>query len=92
MLQRIFMENSTKHTRKNKEANCIICKEQPCLVVVVDNSQRQSMTHNHTMVDLEMQENHKLHTPVHNHNELHSTDLEMLEVEPSVQVSPTKIK
>ena len=50
------------------------------------------MTHNHTMVDLEMQENHKLHTPVHNHNELHSTDLEMLEVEPSVQVSPTKIK
>ena len=87
------MENSTKHTRKNKEANCIICKEQPCLVVVVvDNSQRHSMPHNHTMVDLEMQENHKLHTPVHNHSELHSIYLEMLEVEPSVQVIPAKIK
>ena len=48
------------------------------------------MTHNHTLVDLEMHQNHKIHTPVHNHSELHSTYLDMLEVEPILQVSPAK--
>ena len=48
------------------------------------------MPHNHTLVDFEMKQNHKLHTLVYNHSELHSTYLDLLEVEPSMLASPIK--